>query len=638
MKLISHAILFASLALVAFSILPVNRARLYPGDFNSIQICDRNGELLREILSHDYKTSVWVPLEQISPWMIMATLIREDKRFLFHHGVDIVALVRAAFNNVRAGRVVSGGSTITMQVAKTALQLRKRTLINKIIEMIYALKLELHLSKQEIMEIYLNQIPYGNQTYGIEAAARLYFEKNANQLSLGESSALALVPKAPSLLNPYVAQRLLADMRRDVLTRMYRAGLVNEIECRIAMEEPLLLVDEKLNFEAPHFVDYVLSQLGEGKDNAVRIVTTLDLSLQKNLQRLLSTTLESMKDYHVTQGAMIVMNVNTGEILAMVGSRDYFDGVEGQVNGCISPRQPGSSIKPFLYALAIQSGMRLSDILPDTLVEFRLRDGTIFAPRNYGHQYHGPTRIREALASSFNVPAVFLIQQLGVHRFYALLKRLGFSGLDKEAAHYGLALSLGVAETTLLELVNAYRVFAMNGNITEAQTLRARYDQQVRKIQLTKQAPQRVFSRDVAYLVTDMLSDNAARFKAFDIDNALHLPFACAVKTGTSKDYRDNWCVGYTNKYAVGVWVGNFTGAPMQGVSGISGAAPLFRSVMLELHRDDDPGIFRCPETLVHQCICAHSGKIARSECTNLIEEAFIAGSEPMDTCDMHVR
>jgi penicillin-binding protein 1C len=419
---------------------------------------------------------------------------------------------------------------------------------------------------------------------------------------------------------------------------MHRAGLVNDFECQIAIDEPLHLVDKKLNFEAPHFVDYVLSQLGDGKDKAVRIVTTLDLGLQKDLQRLLSTTLESMKDYHVTQGAIIVMNAKSGEILAMIGSRDYFDGVEGQVNGCISSRQPGSSIKPFLYALAIQSGMRLSDMLPDTLIEFRLGDGTAFTPRNYGHRYHGPTRMREALASSFNVPAVYLIEQLGVHRFYELLKRLGFRGLDKDAAHYGLALSLGAAEVTLLELVNAYRVFAMEGNFNEAQALRAEYDQQGRQIRLTEHAAQRIFSIETAYLITDMLSDNAARFKAFDIDNALHLPFACAVKTGTSKDYRDNWCVGHTNKFAVGVWVGNFTGAPMQGVSGISGAAPLFRSVMLELHRDDDPGIFRCPETLVRRSICARSGKLAGSGCTNLIEETFIAGSEPRDTCTIHIR
>jgi penicillin-binding protein 1C len=609
---------------------------LYPKDFNSIQICDRNGDLLREVLSLDYQTSVWVPLQGISQWIIVATILQEDKRFLFHPGVDILALGRATYNNIVRGRIISGGSTITMQVAKMALNLKDRTLINKILEMLYALRLEFHLSKEEIIEIYLNRIPYGNQTYGIEAAARFYFRKSAAQLSLGESCVLALVPKAPSVLNPYLARKALTEERRSLLSRMRKRGFIDDITYGIAIGEPLHLVDKELNFEAPHFVDYIIGRLSDQRSSSVRIITSIDLSLQQDLQKLLSTTLASLRNYNVTQGAIIVMKVNTGEVLAMVGSRDYFDAEEGQVNGCISPRQPGSSIKPFLYALAIQSGMRLSDILPDTLVEFRLRDGTLFAPRNYGQQYHGPTRMREALASSFNVPAVCLIEQLGVCRFYNLLHRLGFKSLNKDAHHYGLSLSLGAAEVTLLELVNAYRVFAMQGIFDEIQCMRAMYDRQGEQITLPEQIAQRVFSLEVAHLITDMLSDNAARFKAFNIDNPLHLPFVCAAKTGTSKDYKDNWCVGYTTEYAVGVWVGNYNGSPMQGVSGISGAAPLFRSVMLELHRDSNPGIFRCPETLVRRKICARSGKIAGSGCGNLIEETYIAGNEPVDTCNWH--
>jgi len=636
MKLYKFTLLLAVLILVIFLILPVHRARLYPNDFNSLQIYDRNGELLREVLSVDYKTSVWVPLEKVSPWMIVATILREDKRFLFHPGVDMFALVRATYNNIREGRIISGGSTITMQVAKMALKLKGRNLINKILELVYALKLEFHLSKEEIIEIYLNRVPYGNQTYGIEAAAQFYFRKNATQLSLGESCVLALIPKAPSILNPYTARRVLTDMRRFLLNSMKKRGFIDDIAYYMAIDEPLHVVDKEVNFEAPHFVDYILARLNAKRNSDVRIITSIDLSLQKDLQKLLSTTLASLKDYNVAQGAIVVMKVNTGEVLAMIGSRDYFEGEEGQVNACISPRQPGSSIKPFLYALAIQSGMRLSDILPDTLVEFRLRDGTCFAPRNYGQQYHGPTRMREALASSFNVPAVYLIEQLGVYRFYDLLKRLGFRFLDKGAHHYGLSLSLGAAEVSLLELVNAYRVFATEGFFDEIHAVREIYDRQGREVTPPEHTAQRIFSMEVAHLITDMLSDNVARFKAFNIDNALHLPFTCAVKTGTSKDYRDNWCVGYTTEYVVGVWVGNFSGEPMQGVSGISGAAPLFRSVMLELHRKSDPGVFRCPTTLVRRHICARSGKIAGLGCTNLIEETFIAGNEPVDTCNWH--
>jgi penicillin-binding protein 1C len=637
MKPFKYTLAVAIILPIFFLIVPPNRGRLYPSDFNSLEICDRSGKLLREVLSSEYKTSVWVPLEQISPWMVVSTIIREDRRFLFHTGVDVLALARAAIDNLRKGRVVSGGSTITMQVAKMALRLKGRSLINKILEMFYALRLELHLSKANILEIYLNRIPYGYQNYGVESATRFYFGKSASHLSLGESSALSIIPKAPSIFNPFVADRTLVNARESLLKRMRRLGLIDHLTYSIAVQEPLDLTDTKQDFEAPHFVDYILTRQHETIDGAARIITSIDLHLQRNLQKLLSTTLASMEDYNVNQGAVVVMDNHDGNILAMVGSRNYFVGNDGQVNGALAPRQPGSSIKPFLYALALQCGMRTSDILPDTTIEFPLDDGTLFAPRNYGEKYHGPTRIREALASSFNVPAVFLLTKIGVSRFYELLQKLNFHHLGKGAHHYGLALSLGAGEVSLLEIVNAYRVLANQGMLSAPFALRALYDRHGRQILLPQPSAKRIFSKEVAYLITDILCDNAARFKGFNIDNPLHLPFPCAVKTGTSKDYRDNWCIGYTTEYTVGVWVGNFSGAPMQGVSGISGAAPLFRSVMLELHRYSYPSDFEFPSNLVKHRICARSGKICGPACTNTIEETFIMGTEPRDTCDLHL-
>jgi penicillin-binding protein 1C len=636
MKLIKYILLGLVLILVILCVSPVSQERLYPTGFNSIDICARNGELLRQVLSFDYKTSSWVPIKNIAPWVIAATVLREDKRFLFHNGVDILALARATWQNLRNGQIHSGGSTITMQVAKMSLNLKGRSFLNKILEMAYALKLELHLTKAQILEIYLNRAPYGNQTYGIEAAARLYFGKNAGQLSLGESCALALLPKAPSYLNPYVSYDILLKARSRLLRQFREQNVIDDLMYEITLKEPMNLLDREINFEAPHFVDYVLAHLDQDLTGAGRIITTLDVSLQKNIQKLLVTTLEPLKDCNVNQGAIVVMNAKNGEILAMVGSRDYFDAKGGQVNGCLSPRQPGSSIKPFLYALALQSGMRLSDILPDTLTEFRLADGTLFAPRDYGHQYHGPTRLREALASSFNVPAVYVIEQLGVQRFYCLLNRLRFSTINKGANHYGLSLSLGAAEVSLLELVNAYRVFASEGYLSDFHTILRVEGGRHGRIFKQRDSTEQVFSEEVAYLISDILSDNTSRFKAFGADNALHLPFPCAVKTGTSKDYRDNWCIGYTTDYIVGVWVGNFDGAPMQGVSGISGAAPLLRDVMLELHRFSAPKKFRRPSTLVQRCVCAHSGMIACTSCKSIVEETYIAGTEPCDTCDLH--
>jgi penicillin-binding protein 1C len=616
---------------------PVSRARLYPKGFNSIQICDRNGELLREVLSYDHKTSVWVPLEKVTPGLVASTIIREDKRFLFHPGVDVLALTRAALNNLQHGYIHSGGSTITMQVAKMALNLRNRNIFGKIIEMIYALKLELWLTKEQILEVYLNRAPYGNQTYGVEAASRFYFGKHADQLSLAESCALVPIPKAPSVLNPYRSPDALHKAKNEILLLLMKRGLLDSLTNAIGCAESLQLSDKGMYFGAPHFVDYLLMDVSHQMEGAVRITTTIDASLQRDLQKLLFNTLESLKGYNVNQGAIVVMDVADGEILAMVGSKNYYDAVEGQVNGCIAPRQPGSSIKPFLYALALQSGMRLSDLLPDTLIEFPLADGTSFAPRNYSQKYHGPTRLREALASSFNVPAVYLIEKLGTQRFHELLKRLRFETIKEGPDHYGLSLSLGAAEVTLVDLVNAYRVFAARGFFSDFQTVRQLVGHPSRRDHENMAVNhERIFSEEVAYLVTDILTDNAGRFKAFDTDNALRLPFTCAVKTGTSKDYRDNWCIGYTTQYVVGVWVGNFDGTPMQGVSGISGAAPLFRNVMIELHRDTPPRAFKQPATLAKRRICVHSGDLARAACNNVIEELFIRGTEPRDTCCLH--
>ena len=621
--------------LIIFLIIPVPSHHLYPTDFCSRQICDRNGELLREVLSHDYKTSVWVPIGSISASMIKATILREDKRFLFHHGVDPFALIRAVWLNTARGRIISGGSTITMQVAKMCLNLKnRRSVLNKILEIAYALKIELYLSKSRIMEVYLNRAPYGNQTYGVEAAARFYFGKSANHLSLGESCMLAVIPRAPTLFNPYVRSGSVDTARRRLLCKLMEQGFIDAQIHNIASREKMNLVDQKINFESAHFVDYVLARLSTVHlANATKIITTVDLRLQNELERMLSTTLRSLRGYNVNQGAIMVVSVQSGDILAMVGSQDYFDVKEGQVNGCISPRQPGSSIKPFLYALALTSGMSLIDFLPDTIIEFRLQDGTNFAPRNYGQKYHGPTRLREALASSFNVPAVYLAEMLGIRRFHALLKQLRFHSLDKDAQHYGLSLSLGAGEVTLSELVNAYRALARGGGIGELTFFRKAYDRNDEAIAPCKSSSEQVFSPEVAYLISDVLSDNASRFKAFGADNPLHLPFACAVKTGTSKDYRDNWCIGYTTEYVVGVWVGNFSGAPMKGVSGITGAGPLFRDIMMELHRDKTPTAFSCPATVVKKRICLNTGMLAQSTCPNQIEEAFIPGFHPTDTC-----
>lgn len=608
------------LAILTFFMIPPQKSSLYP-DFSSFIITDRNRTVLREVLSKDYKTSIWKPLKEISPDMIKATIIKEDKRFFLHHGVDFIALIRSLYKNISSSKIRSGGSTITMQVAKIILNYQNLNIFKKFIQIIYALKLELYLNKEQILEIYLNRAPYGNQTYGVESAARFYFNKPAKALSLSESCLLAQIPKAPSLLNPLKNSLFIKEQKKDLLDKLLKYCFIDSLSYHCAKNENNTVNRKGILFKAPHFVDFVLSQ--QDKTKYTDITSTVDYNLQTKFEKMLFTSINALRKYNVNQGAVVVLDTKSGEILAMVGSKDYFDEKEGQVNGSISLRQPGSSLKPFLYILALQNGFPISYLMNDTILEFKLPDGTIFAPRNYSNKYHRLVRAREALGSSFNVPAVILLEKIGVEAFYTFLTRLRFTTLFKKPNFYGYSLSLGAAEVRLIELVNGYRAIANKGIWTPYKFI---------KNEKSESIGERVFSEEAAYIITNVLSDNSSRIKAFGDDSPLNLPFPCAVKTGTTKNFKDNWCIGFTERYTVGVWVGNFDGSPMNGVSGISGAAPLFRDIMIELHRDEYPKNFQEPKTLVHFKICARSGLIASKNCP-VVDEIFISGTEPKDTC-----
>ncbi|MGB9721048.1 MAG: penicillin-binding protein 1C [bacterium] len=618
-RIISLLFLILFLAILIFFVIPPDKKSLHP-ECNSCNITDRNGILLRQVLSRDYKTAVWKGIKEISPDVIKATIIREDKRFFIHRGVDFIALCRALSENLMYHRIRSGGSTITMQVAKMTLGHKKRNIIMKLWEIIYALKLEINLSKSEILEIYLNRAPYGNQIFGVEAGSRFYFEKPANDLSLSESCILSVIPKSPGFLDPIKNYEKIRLERNKILNELIAYGLIDSTRYTSAINEPIMIDKKKMVFRAPHFVDFILQQNTDFRYS--NITSTIDINMQENIEKMLFTSINTLRKYNVNQGAVAVMDTKTGEILAMVGSKDYFDESEGQVNGCLALRQPGSSLKPFLYILALSNGIPMSYLMNDTVTEFKLSDGTIFAPRNYGDKYHRLVRAREALGSSFNIPAVYILDILGIEKFYNFLNHLHFASIFKEPNFYGLSLSLGAAEVRLLELVNAYRAIANMGTWTEAKFLR---DGKIEK-------GEKVFSEQVAYIITDVLSDNSARIKAFGDDSPLNLPFPCAVKTGTTKNFKDNWCIGFTERYTVGVWVGNFDGSPMNGVSGISGAGPLFRDIMIELHRNEYPKGFEKPKCVITLKVCAKTGLLPKKECP-LIQELFIPGTEPKDTC-----
>jgi len=622
--------------LVGTLLLPFPKGRLAPGAQISLRLTDRNGVLLREVLSEKGGRSRWVRLSEVSPYLVKATLAAEDRNFFLHRGLHLPSVARALWQNVRRGRVVSGASTISQQVVRN-IEPRPRTFGAKVREAWLAVRLERTVSKEEILIQYLNRVPYGNQTYGVEAASRLYFRKPPAHLSLAEAAFLAALPRAPSLANPYHDPGPALKRQREIIAAMKRRGFVRPDEAERAMAEPLAVSPPGESFQAPHFTTAVVGGLTpEDRVLLAEVRTTLDAGLQKKIEALVRGQLERLARRGVTNAAVIVLENEGGDVLAWVGSRDFFDQDNaGQVDGILSLRQPGSALKPFTYALALEAGMTAATFIDDVPAEFAAPGGP-YRPENYDRHFHGQVRLRSALACSYNVPAVATLAEVGTDRLYRKLRDLGLDSLSKPPGYYGAGLTLGNGEVTLLELARAYMALARGGNFVRERTVLGSID----RAGAERDAPSRLavrpaFSPSTAFLITDILADADARVPAFGYGSPLNLPFPCASKTGTSKDYRDNWTVGYTTAYTVGVWVGNFDGRPMEGVSGITGCGPLFRDVMLLLHRDLRPAAFQPPAAIVRRTVCAASGDLASAACSVRIEEVFAAGTEPVLVCDL---
>ncbi len=603
--------------------LPFPKSKLAPGPVLSLRITDRNGILLREVLSAEGGRCRWVELEDISPHLVRAVLAAEDRSFPLHDGVRVPSVVRALGQNVRKKRIVSGASTITQQVVRN-IGRRPRTLLSKVIEAWLAVRLEHTVDKREILVQYLNRVPFGNRAFGAEAASRLYFDKPCSQLGPAEAAFLAGIPRSPSAANPY--RNLEAALRRQksILSAMAAMGFLTPIEQERAASEELRLCPEKDRFRAPHFCDLLLGAAGlTDRSGTGDLRTTLDYGLQKKAEILLDRHVRSLSGRGLSNGALIVMDNASGDILAMIGSKDYFDERDGgQVNGALALRQPGSALKPFTYALALERGMTAASVIEDVPNVFPSVDGN-YEPKNYDRKYHGATRIRSALASSYNVPAVAVLETLGPDLLYRRLKALGFDSLRKPPDFYGLGLTLGNGEVTLLELVRAYAALARGGLYKKERTL----------LDQPGDGESRAFDPRAAYIITDILADGDARVPSFGYRSPISLPFPCAAKTGTSKDYRDNWTIGYTSFLTIGVWVGNFDGAPMHDVSGISGCGPLFRDLMLLAGETRPPREFREPPGLVRRRVCPITGLLAGLACPGAMEEVFIGGTEPLASC-----
>jgi 1A family penicillin-binding protein len=645
-------------------------------------IVDGQGQLLYEMVSSgvgpqgaDTGMHRPVPLEEIPLYLQQAIIATEDASFYENPGVSPEAILRALYINLRSGRIVSGGSTITQQLARNLLleadERHQRTWQRKLREAILAYRMSRTLSKDDVLALYLNKTYFGNMAYGVEAAARSYFGKPIEQLNLAECALLAGLPQAPGFYNPHLNLPAAKERQRIVLDLMVRAGYISAQDADLAHREPLRLASQPFPINAPHMVMTVRAQLDQILPaetiaaGGLRVVTTLDLGLQRAAEDHVVRHLEQLNEvrpnkpsHDVRNAAVVVMDPRTAAVRAMVGSPDYFDArINGAVNAAVALRQPGSAIKPLTYAAAFERGYSPGTMILDVPTAFLTQDGKPYQPINYDYRFHGPVLLREALACSYNVATVKLLEQIGPATLAEMAHRLGITTLIDSDRH-DLAMTLGGGEVSLMQLTGAYGALANGGyrvqpwfiERVEDREGRILYAHAAAQVPLTHNASpssERVLDARVAYLITDILADRRARVPAFGAGSPLELPFPAAVKTGTTTGWRDNWTVGYTSEWVVGVWVGNADNQPMKQVSGVSGAAPIWNAVMRSAHRRTSGSALNTlmarPPGLVAVEVCALSGLLPAVDtrhgaeaCTHLKTELFLAEAAPTQHCDLH--
>jgi penicillin-binding protein 1C len=643
--------------------------------FETTRILDRNGNLLYEILDPNAGRRTYVPLEKISPYVIAATLATEDEEFYSHPGFNLFAMVRALFQNVEEGETVSGASTITQQVARMLMMdPEERSQVSfrrKVREIILAAEITRRYSKNEILELYLNEINYGNLSYGIEAAAESYFNTTADKLTFAQASFLAGLPQAPAVYDIFSNREATLNRHKQVLTLTYQMstedGCIavsnNRDPVCISAEEATVAAGEMDIFEFkptsfpmlyPHWVNFVRTQLESLYDpqtiyrSGFTVYTSLDPYLQGEAERLVKQQVDSLQSQHVTNGALVAIRPSTGEILCMVGSADFYnEGISGQVNMATSQtRHPGSSIKPLTYIAAFEKGWTPATLIWDVSSEFPPSGDPNdtrepYKPVNYDGRYHGPVTVRTALANSYNIPAVKTLDFVGIYDnpdtqeeegLIAFAKRLGISSLMRE--DYGLSLTLGGGEVSLLELSGAYSVMANKGKKVNPTAILQITDFQGNKVyEYTPPPGDQVIREEHAYLISSILSDTKARIPAFGTNPIINLPFAVAAKTGTSNDFRDNWTMGYTPDLVVGVWVGNADYSPMLNTTGLSGAAPIWAEFMqtgIQVITGGNPTTFDRPVGIIDGTICKLSGTEPSEHCSETRSEVFAYDQPPL--------
>ncbi len=630
----------------------------------STHILDRNGKLLYEIFREQNRTPV--KLKDLPPFVRQATIATEDKDFYKHSGISIFGgIMRAVKDMILTGKV-QGGSTITQQLVKSSLLSPERTIRRKIREMILALWTERIFTKDEILELYLNQVPYGGAAYGIEEAAKRYFDKKAASLNLEEAALLAGLPQAPSLYSPYTNPDLAKKRRNDVLKAMYQQKYINKKTFETAIKKELKIKPPTSKIKAPHFVFYIKKQLEEKygikavEEGGLKVITTLDLDIQEEAEKILKEEIEKIKNLKVSNGALLVTRPPTGEILAMVGSVDYFATGSGAFNVTTALRQPGSAIKPINYAIGLERKLVTpATVFLDVPTCFTAPgQPATYCPQNYDGQFHGPVQLRFALGNSYNIPAVKMLALNGVENFIASASAFTITTFS-DPKKYGLSLTLGGGETRMTEMAQAFSAFANRGIPRKLNSILKIEDKFEKKIYEFKdpnfvkdvkkpiKSPnflaipgKRAISQETAFLISHILLDNNARSAAFGHSSYLNIPnFAVSVKTGTTDDKRDNWTIGFTPNFLVAVWVGNNDNSPMHPylTSGITGAAPIWNRVISYVLKNQ-PDIWPVkPENVVGKQVCWETGDLlvttndGEKSCQSRFEY-FIKGTEIKET------
>lgn len=586
--LISFIFLFIPiLSLVFLDNLPHPKEIALRDVAQTTKIFDRNGILLYQIYASQNRTLV--PLSRIPENLIEATIAIEDRTFYQNPGFNVQAMIRAAWGNLR-GEPLQGGSTITQQLIKSTLLTPERTLERKIKEVILAFWAERIYSKQEVLEMYFNQVPYGGTAWGVEAASQTYFGKKVEDLSLAESAFLAGLPKAPTIYSPFGEfPSLWKDRQTEVLQSMEREGYISGQEKDEALQEELAFNPSQTPINAPHFVFYIKDFLAQKyglpivEKGGLNVITTLDLKTQQTAQDTVRTEVERSSGFNLSNGAALVTNPKNGDILAMVGSKNFEEPGFGNVNVTTSLRQPGSTIKVVTYSQALQAGFTAATAIADTPVTYRSPGGPSYTPVNYDGRFRGNLTLRQALGNSINIPAVKTLNSIGVPSMVELAKRMGITTWN-DPQNYGLALTLGAAEVKMTDMAVVYGTLANEGKRVELDPLLKVTDSRG-NILYQKPEPRGfpVLDAGISFIINNILSDNTARALEFGLNSPLNLPNV-SVKTGTTDKIRDNWTIGYTKDLLTAVWVGNNDGQPMSGIaSGITGAAPIWRNIMVSL-------------------------------------------------------